>query len=357
MGNPEIPGQNLNSPFVHENIDILKEDILIKLDSSFVYADYHVKYSILSSKQGIKIPFIFYAPTYENGFTLFINNNAVELKTIPEDFNLDTELAQSDLNRFFTGVFPEIESAELVKIPLDSSGYIFEPIQEFIYFEMDIPEGESTIELSYKARAWSNNSGYLEDRNFRYALFPAKQWRSFNTLNVTLDASAFDGEIVTNMGSPKEGDLTTIAGWSFDTLPLHEIQIHYKPEISMLGKFFMKVDPFLISIFLLLAYSVLLVFLVKKYRKHYTRPKLSWVGIVGVLLLPFIFVGSILGLNYLFKLSLEGHASHHLGYGYIMAIVILFIPLLILTLIYGVALNIYDQKLRKSYKSKGTDRP
>src|SRR5690606_37585311 len=100
------------------------------------------------------------------------------------------------------------------------------------------------IHIEYTSRAWVDLWDWVKKYSFKYSLFPAKFWRSFNSLEITLSASENNSEIITNLGEPTEGNPTSLATWKFDKLPDDEIEISYKPQIvSVWAKMLLSVKP------------------------------------------------------------------------------------------------------------------
>jgi len=56
MASPVIEGTLGGRPFVSEYVDVIHEDLFIKIDENFEYASFNVKYHINSSKDGFQIP-------------------------------------------------------------------------------------------------------------------------------------------------------------------------------------------------------------------------------------------------------------------------------------------------------------
>ena len=71
MANPVIKGTYGGRPFVSEYVDVVHEDLFIKIDKNFEHASFNVKYYINSSKGGVQIPFLFFAKSYRKNLLFF----------------------------------------------------------------------------------------------------------------------------------------------------------------------------------------------------------------------------------------------------------------------------------------------
>lgn len=98
-----------------------------------------------------------------------------------------------------------------------------EPLQ----FELEIPEGRSTLEVSYEEEAkvvFDRPSMY---RQFAYILSPAKSWASFRDLNLVIHPPA-DWEIVSDCDLEVDG--ATLVG-QFDGLPADNLSFTLRPTV------------------------------------------------------------------------------------------------------------------------------
>jgi len=156
-------------------------------------------------------------------------------------------------------------------------------------------KGAHSIRVEYIAESWSDRSDWVTEYSFRYALAPAKYWKSFGELEITLDAKNFSKKLETNLGDPLQGDLETVATWKFSGIPTEMIHVAYIPELSSTAKTLMTFGPqgltyifagVLVSIHLLLMYL---------FRKRNPSARFSWVMITGSILVPLIvLIGYIL---------------------------------------------------------------
>ena len=79
---------------------------------------------------------------------------------------------------------------------------------DLIYFETNVPIGKHLIEVNYTAERWKNSKGLVKKYDFSYVLAPAKYWKSYGSLDVTIISRNFLNPIKTNLPD-KENDIIT----------------------------------------------------------------------------------------------------------------------------------------------------
>ena len=101
MANPVIEGTLGGSPFVNKYVDVIHEDLFIKPDKSFQYATFNVKYHIDASRDGVKIPFLFYASEYSGSFTVTVDGTPIPIQDIPYGLKKHENRKFKDFSYFF----------------------------------------------------------------------------------------------------------------------------------------------------------------------------------------------------------------------------------------------------------------
>ncbi len=312
MAEPVDRGTLGSEPFIGNFVDVLHENIFVKIFENFNYAEYEIEYHINSSKDGQQIPMLFYASEYLSGFEVFMDGEKIELQRIPANFAPSENAEFNDFSYFFddnrsygvSRVFINYDNDQGFNISLDN----------MLYFETDITEGEHVIKVKYKATPWRDGRDWVNQYSFRYALSPVEYWKSFGTLDLTIDATDFDENITINVGEPTEGSLNTIAKWHFNELPADIIKINYTPKISSTAQLLMGISPMGIALIIGLLLVFIHVKLTTAYRKKNMGKRFSWVAILGGLTVPFIFV-VVWVLSYTFIDNLIGYqASGNHGY-------------------------------------------
>lgn len=304
MAAPWIDGTSSTDIYISKNIDILKEYLTVTL-SDYYQAEFDVRYIIKSENMQMQVPFVFdtYAGNYKYGrgrdnhvnFKVCLDDREIEVQDIPYIYRSDTIREQwtARLRNNFD-------------LNLDD-------LSSFKYFELDLTEGEHVIRVRYIADAtvdlWDNVRKYT----FVYNLKPAKLWKSFGGLELTIDASSVvDGEISVDLAEGKFAD--GIYKCYFDNLPQDEFMITCRPEISGVANFFINIGAGGLAIFITLCLVALHIWMMWRYRKGNPKKRFSWVAIAGGLLIPFIFCFLLVYLNYFIDWVIGDHASARHGY-------------------------------------------
>jgi hypothetical protein len=210
------------------------------------------------------------------------------------------------------------------------------------YFEADLTKGEHRIRIEYVANVWTDMSGWVKEYSFRYSLSPAKSWRSFGSLEITLDASDFNSALTSNLGKPKNGQLDSISVWNFSELPSDYFEIIYKPEISAFAKIMIAISPLRLTLIFSLLIALLHFISIKKYRKGEPTKKYSWVVIAGSIILPFFMLISYMVSFSIIKWFIGVHAGNY--HDYTSFLVMILYPLLMP--IYWVIMWLADKRIK-----------
>ncbi len=345
MASPMVEGTLGTFPFINQFVDVTREDLHIKIDSNFKYANIHVKYYINTLKDSVQIPFLFYDSEYLNDFTVTIDGKKVEIKKIPNQFKTVKDTKFKDFAQFFEKN-NDYNNKETAKIEMPAYRDFYITLDNMLYFETDISKGEHLIEVTYRARRWIDKSGWVKKYSFRYALSPAKYWKSFGTLNVKIDATEFKEEITTNLGKPHKEDINNIAQWKSNELPVDVIHITYEPEISGTAKFFSRLGPIILTgitgIILILLHWIMIF----RYRKKHPEKKYSTPVIAGSILIPLLII-IIWGLYYFLIDALIGEHAGNASGGVAMVILTLFYIYPFFTPVYWLVNWLIDKYFKK----------
>ena len=307
MANPVIDGTLGGRPFVNQYVDVVHEDLFIKLDEEFEIALFEIKYHIKSSEDGVQIPFLFYASKYLDSFIVKIDGKEVKVEKGSYDFRIPENTKFKDFAYFFEKSTYNDKMSVLIKDSENSGFYI--GLNDMIYFETDISKGEHTIDVSYRATKWIDGWDWINEYSFRYALSPAKYWKSFGSLDVTLDAVKCNKNLTFNIGLPNSGKVDSIATWHFEGLPVEILQIIYAAPITKQAEILMNIGPSLLSILTGLVLAIIHFGLVIWYRKNRKENKYSIVVILGSILIPLFFLISWMKYYDLIDHIIGNHAS------------------------------------------------
>ncbi len=340
MANPVIEGTLGACPFVSAYVDVIHEDLFIKIDKNFEYATFNVKYHIISSKDGFQIPFLFYASEYLDSFSVKIDGKEVTLNTISYDFKVPENTKFKDFSYFFEN--QDDYSSVLIKNSPNGGFYV--SLRDMIYFETDITQGKHIIEVNYRATKWTDARNWVKEYSFRYALSPAKYWKSFGTLNIKLDATDFNKEISTNLGKPKNGDLNSKAEWKFNRLPTEILFINYTPQTSKFAQILINITPRGLAYITGGVLAILHLLIVIWYRKKNPLKRFSIAVIAGSILMPLLFLISWMNYYDVIDFYIGEHAGGTHGYTFF---VLLLYP--VIMPIYWLIFWLIDKRIKKKY--------
>ena len=346
MASPIVQGSKNASAFSSKDVTILHENIVVHLNQDFKTAKFTIEYTIKSDVVGGQIPLLFLAKEYKNGFTVWLDGKPIEIQNIPAQY-YKTE--NSPFANFANSFDEIIDNNQYISIYWQRNHTELYNLDDLKYFEANLSKGEHKIKIEYLANVWVDNSNWVKEYCFLYSLAPAKYWKSFGSLTITVFQDGQLKPITTNLGNPKEGKIGAISTWSFNELPSDMIQIKYKTQISQTAKTLISIEPFGIMIycgFLLFIIHIVLIFW---YRKINITRKQSWVVILGSILVPIIMLYCYMK-SYAFIDNLIGiEASKRHGY-YILIIVVYPVMLIVYMLITWVIDIIIRKKLAKNTK-------
>ena len=315
MSEPVDRGTIFGRPFVSEYVDIIHEDLDIKIDSLFNTAKFEITYHISASKDGISIPFLFYAADLKDDFMVFIDNEPIKLMDIPDNLTIPDSTKFKDFSYFFsTESFDNYKNKKWVLLEDSPDGGFYLNLNDFLYFETNISKGEHQIKASYIAEKWRDGWDWVNEYSFRYALSPAKYWKSFGTLTISLDATDYKNKLTTNIGKPTKGQLDKIAIWELDTLPTEILKIVFKPEINSKATALIKIRPERLAYMVGIVLLIIHLFLIYFYRRMKPQKRFSWIVIAGSIIFPFIFFVSWSEFYTLIDNIIGEYASREHGY-------------------------------------------
>jgi len=337
MASPMNIGTLVTNPFLNKFVTITHENLYIKINEDFKYADFEVEYIINSEKDGISIPLLFYASEYYTDFKVSIDGNPIELK----NYNIQNK----ELTNFEYLYNPDNTNTPEVHAVFNNGQSETIRLNDFLYFETNISKGKHIIKVSYKASTFSYKHRRLTEKSFRYALSPANYWKSFGTLNITIENNS-NQKITTNLGGLTNGSLKTTAVYHFTEIPVDVININLEPNLSVFTKFLLKIGYFNLALFFMLPLVYFHYKSIKKFRKRNTTSKLSAIAILGGILLPFLFIFVLIFSSFFIDYFLGEHASGREGYGAFFSF--LFLPKFILVyLSISIVIDIIIRKLQK----------
>ncbi len=331
------------NPFLSEYVHIEHEDLQIKIDELFEFAHYKVTYHINAEKDGIQIPFLFMANDFTSDFTVFIDGKKVEIKYMPqfEDGLKETKFVA------FSDVYGKLMNTSFADLGNDFGYYV--DLEDMLYFEADISKGKHVILVEYNATYNNITDGYINDKTFQYALAPAKYWKSFGTLDVTIDASAIEAPqnklaIAVNLPFDHSGNINKISKWHFDSLPTNIIEIKKYEKPSDVAQFLIDLDATGLAYIFGFILIPLHLFLVYRYRKNNPTKKISIAVVLGSFIVPLILV--LTGFIHLFLLqnALGDLYAKRMGAGLYFMVAFTY-PIWVI--VYGLIVWVFDRIIKK----------
>jgi hypothetical protein len=224
----------------------------------------------------------------------------------------------------------------------DEKNQFYVTLDDLKYFETDVSEGQHTIRVEYIAENWLDRSGWINKYSFRYALSPAKYWRSFGTLEIELDGSKLSIKPTVNLGEPTSVS-NGISTWKFTSMPKEVILVTLVPEMNSLARTLVRISPQGVMIILSLILAAIHLVAIYFYRQSH-QARYSWVVISGSIVLPLLMLISYMYSFDLIDNTIGPEATRYHGYTFI---ILLLYP--IVMPIYWIMMWLYDRWMKKRF--------
>jgi hypothetical protein len=301
MRSPGEQGGNPKSGFAvtSKDIDIRHESIIITPNKDFTTAKFEIAYHIETDKAGVQIPLVFYASEFREDFKVWVDGNPIRIKF----FNRHESYVNSSSNEPFTHN----------KYP----GIGFWKPEELKYFEVNLTKGKHTIQVSYTADVTEYLRGWVKNYSVGYELWPAKYWKSFGTLTVSIN-NAKGTVLKTNLGEPTDGSLeNNIATWKFKSLPADEILLYHEADVPRFAQILIAISPF--GLMLIVAALLFIIHLaIIWFLRRASRRKYKWALITGSIVFPFIALISYMYFYDLIDSIIGENATRYHGYTFLI---------------------------------------
>jgi hypothetical protein len=332
MASPLRPGTIHANALTSKEVSILHEQIRVRVLNGFKTAEFDIVYQIKTDLEGGQIPLLFLAKDYKSDFKVWVDDQQVEIKDIPNYIikTKDSKFAN------FENSFEYTESEnKFVKINWTENNYNLYKLDDLRYFETYLKKGAHKIRVSYTANVWVYNAEWLKEYSFRYALSPASYWKSFGGLSVTIINESGADSVTTNLGIPIEGKLGSISNWKFNHLPVDIFEINYHPVIGKFALILIAIDPFILMLIIAALLFAFHLWLSIRYRKNNIQKRFSWVVVLGSVISPFLILFSYIAFYLLIEKLLGVHGSSRMGYyflilGFYPVVVVIYLLLMIL---------------------------
>ncbi|MBN1638022.1 MAG: hypothetical protein JW866_03585 [Ignavibacteriales bacterium] len=339
ISSPIVPGTFGSLPFISQYVDILSERLIIVPDEKFETALFQVEYQIKVHKKGVQIPLLFYAFDYEGEFKVWLNDQIVNLKSITKRYEQLEGTIFSDFKYMFS--IPNKNSLPYISLTDSLDDYYQIVINDLKYFEVDLSEGKYIIRVEYVAKRWTDNSGWVKKHSFRYALAPAKYWKSFGNLEIILDASKCNLALSSNLGNPLEGNYANYAIWKYDEIPMDILKILYQPKMNSTAKKLIDFGQGNIAIIFGLCLTIIHLLILFNF-KNKNKTKRNIVVIIGSVIVPlFALLSYVLSFDIIDAfIGIEATERH----GYVFMIMLLY-PIILP--VYWIIIKLIDKLFLK----------
>ena len=327
MSSPIREGTASSTALSSKDINILSEFIHIKIDADYKTAAFTVEYTLQSEVAGRQIPLLFYAQDYKDSFQVWVDDQSVAIQNIPEQY---THFVHSPFSGFsrWKDTSDRANTKDRVIIQWEEHSAATFPLNDLKYFETELGKGIHKVRVTYTANVWTDVSDWVKTYSFRYSLTPAKFWKSFGELKVTVEQAGIVRPINTNIGAPLEQTIQAKNTWMFSRLPAEYLEFPYTPSMSRFVQALIAIDPFGLNIISVILLFVLHLWLVVHYRRRHIHKKYSFVVIVGSWLVPFLTLLSYIAYFMLIDSLIGEDAGRRHGYVFlIMVLYPFFVPI------------------------------
>ncbi|MFT4602614.1 MAG: hypothetical protein ACI857_002801 [Arenicella sp.] len=324
MAEPMIYGSHNANGYTSEFVDVLHEDLKIKILKGFGKAEIYATYFISADKSGMQIPMVFFADNYLGSFQIKVDGKII--KYLGEDY--DSRLV-GDVEGFnYFNLKSEDGRHSNVLRWHDESSFSDVDIEDMLYFEMDLDSGEHQIEVFYIAYSSTDKWEKINSYFFSYELSPITHWRSFGGLDFELDIEDLDeswDEIGVDFDNPTISESKGIKKWHFEVIPADLIKITWMPTLSSWSSFFVDLGAFWFAIILMLPILIVQhIFSMKSWKGEKKRKYSNIITLPLLLIVPIIFI-ILLMYSYGWVDKLVGEHANRM---YVSIYTIIYIPLL-----------------------------
>jgi hypothetical protein len=335
MANPWIYGSQTSTFISTQNMDVKHESINIHLHDGLKRATYHVTYDIISDS-ATTVPLLFIAENYDDDFFVQVNDKMIHA-------DIAKKIPQANVSKFFSYIKSENEHE--VYVLFGATDSLLVKMDDIIQFDAVLKKGMNKIEVTYEARNSFNRSNWFVEPEITYSLYPSRFWHSFKDISLNISADEKFKIVTSNVGMPihpAKNEYNTSFSWQFKNIPADIIRIKVSPNISIVSKVLIYLEPVGIAFFVALLFSILHFIRIsirnKKQETGFNKP--FW---IGNFIVPIIFIVIFLFSFSLIDSSLGNHAGHFHGYT-ILVIVLLPFLWIIYTLIVWIICKIIFRK-------------
>ncbi len=283
-------GPTYGSPFLSEYVEIEREHLHIILNETFNSAAYQVTYYVNAHRSGKQIPMLFIAEGHTGGFEVALNGQPISLIAS----SIVSEMLVSP-NSGFDYITSDNEHGVSIKDNSGSGRYY--DLSEMKAFYLDVDSGRHKITVKYTGGRWVDLSGFQKIYSFRYSLYPAKRWLSFNNLVLTIDTRKFKDNWTTNIGPPDKEVQPGVVIWERDSIPTNTLIIKDIPEMPLSGKVYLFFVQIKFGFLLILTIILIHFFILRNTIRKQPTKQYTFIRIVGVAAFMSLLLPSILAVQ------------------------------------------------------------
>jgi hypothetical protein len=307
MAKPYNDGSEHSVLFSSKAIDVLNENINIKIiqDDGY-FARYQIKYE-LNSPSAMSLPLLFIAADLFNDPVVTINGQVLSI----------TRLKKNTTGAFKTFSFIEPYQDEYVRVHYEKNESAIVRVEDLAYFVTNLKQGRNTITVTYDAKPETNNFGFTRNLGLDYSLFPSKYWKSFGPIHIDLELPEKYKFEHASIGNPVKKSGRQLS-WILKEIPTADLRIDLTPVLPLFSAILLFLDPLGVAA---LAFFVLVYFHIKRTRKHRTfqTPGYNWSLAIGNLLIPPLVYAVYFGTYNLIDWTLGDLALGRHGYVLLLA--------------------------------------
>lgn len=321
MAKPEIDGSSQSEAYSAADVDILHEELFITLIDTYT-AHFKAVYTVKSDVSGFKMPLMFDAMMSDvKNFRVWMDSIEVTIDQSPSIYN----------ENYFTIWKDSLRNNFDIDVTISAN--------QFRYFIVSMTAGVHVIRVEYDAVATIDQWKVVNSYTFFYNLEPARSWKSFGRLDLTIDASRVkDGVDVTVDDEEVTG---LIKHWTFNELPQRGIVVKSEPQLDEVAIFMIDNGNLLLLLVFLLLF-IIHIWSMWKYRIRNPHRKFSlamfWGAVILVLLMCICYVYHFSIVDYF----IGEHASRRHGY---IFLIFLFYPIFLF--VYLAIVLMIDTVLKK----------
>ena len=345
MAEPIKRGSQTSSPFTTHAVDIIHEQLNIHILQNLSAAEFDITYQLQSLQSRRNIPMLFYGFEMEEDLEIYLDDQLITNRRFIDHNQAATDPLFQDFSHYFQGNAGN-ENITNAKIYNGYKGGEWAHLYDLVFFEFDLDSGAHTIRVKYTATPWKEKEGWVDKTGFYYSLDPARQWKSFQSLDVQLTHEAVETPLFTSLDST-EIIRNSPQKWHFDSLPVAILEISHTPQLSKTAQVFTGIGSFRMGILLFVLCGLVIMFWIYRRRKRKgNSPPFSWIAMVSTLLSPIIFTASQYLSGLIVAWSVGKYVTEFTYHGYAIFALFISVPW---ALGFGFVLFLWDWICRKKW--------